>query len=214
MISRDWVKTLYMMLILPDETTLIREIFIAGFILWLVNIHRYTRILPMLSAPSGTGRNCHSLSDYVMIAKPFHATRPFIRIEILLQERQVFSSNLTISNYNFEFVPRPLFVAGAEKYEDACRHIGKNSRRWTRRTGINCFFPVYVFLKRFTLITSHLQGIDFMMQRDDFAAERPEWLSVFSFIMQRNDRNDSQNLPSETKQVSVLLGPYWFVVDH
>ena len=162
-------------------------------------------------------RNCHSLSDYIVITKPFHATQPFIRIEILIfqdQERQVFSSNLTISNYNFEFVPRPLFVAGAEKYIDACRHIGKNSRRWTRGTGINCFFPVYVFLKRFTLITSHLQGIDFMMQRDDFAAERPEWLSVFSFIMQRNDRNDSQNLPSETKQVSVLLGPYWFVVDH
>ena len=108
-ISRDWVKTLYMMLILPDETTLIREIFIAGFILWLVNIHRYTLILPMLSAPSGTGSNCHSLSDYVMIAKPFHATRPFIRIEILRQERQVFSSNLTISNYNFEFVSRAFF---------------------------------------------------------------------------------------------------------
>lgn len=89
--------------------------------------------------------------------------------------------------------------------------LEKNSRRWTRRTGINCFFPVYVFLKRFTLITSHLQGIDFMMQRGDFEAERPEWLSVFSFIMQRNDWNDSRNLPSEAKQVSVLLGPYWFV---
>ena len=103
--SKDYTS----MLILRDETALITEIFIAGFILWLVNIHRYTRILPMLSAPSGTGRNCHSLSDYVMIAKPFHATRPFIRIEILLQERQVFSSNLTISNYNFEFVPRAFF---------------------------------------------------------------------------------------------------------
>ena len=103
-ISPDWVKRLYMMLILRDETALITEIFIAGFILWLVNIHRYTRILPILSAPSGTGRNCHSLSDYIMIAKPFHATRPFIRIEILRQECQVFSSNLTISNYNFEFI--------------------------------------------------------------------------------------------------------------
>ena len=127
-------------------------------------------------------RNCHSLSDYIIITKPIHATRPFIRIEILIfqgQERQVFSSNLTNSNYNFEFVPRPLFFAGAVKYEDACRHIGKkwllkmpkvcsfNSRWWTRRTGINCFFPVfssfYVFLKRFTLITSHLQWVDFMM---------------------------------------------------
>ena len=64
------------------------------------------------------------------------------------------------------------------------------------------FFPVcgsfYVFLKRFTMITSHLKRIDFMMQRNDFSAERLERLSVFSFIMQRNDRNDSQNLPSET----------------
>ena len=60
-----------------------------------------------------------------MIAKPSHATRPLIRIEILRQERQVFSSNLTISNYNFEFVPRAFssfIVAG--KYEDA-RHIEK-----------------------------------------------------------------------------------------
>ena len=96
------------MLILRDETALITEIFIDGFILGLVNIHRYTPLLPILSAPSGTGRNCHSLSDYIMIAKPFHATRPFIRIEILRQERQVFSSNPTISNYNFEFVPRSL----------------------------------------------------------------------------------------------------------
>ena len=73
-------------------------------------------------------RNCHSPSDYIIITKPIHATRPFIRIEILIfqgQGRPVFSSNLTISNYNFEFVPRPLFVAGAGKYEDACRHIGK-----------------------------------------------------------------------------------------
>ena len=103
--SKDYTS----MLILRDETALITEIFIAGFILWLVNIHRYTRILPILSAPSGTGRNCHSLSDYIMIAKPFHATRPFIRIEILRQERQVFSSNPTISNYNFELVPRSFF---------------------------------------------------------------------------------------------------------
>ena len=103
-------------------------------------------------------RNCHSLSDYIIITKTIHATRPFIRIEILIfqgQERPVFSSNLSISNYNFEFVPRSLFVAGAGKYEDACRHIGKkwllkmpkvcslNSRWWTRRTGINCFFPVF-----------------------------------------------------------------------
>ena len=36
-----------------------------------------------------------------------------------------------------------------------------------------------------------------MMQRNDFAAERLERLSVFSFTMQRNDRNDSHNLPSE-----------------
>ena len=64
------------------------------------------------------------------------------------------------------------------------------------------FSPVcgsfYVFLKRFTMITSHLKRIDFMMQRNDFSAERLERLSVFSFMMQRNDRNDSQNLPSET----------------
>ena len=92
------------MLILRDKTALITEIFIAGFIFWLVNIHRYTPVLPILSAPSGTGRNYHSLSDYIMIAKPFHATRPFIRIEILRQECQVFSSNLTISNYKFEFI--------------------------------------------------------------------------------------------------------------
>ena len=52
-ISPDWVKRLYMMLILRDETALITEIFIAGFILWLVNIHRYTPVLPILSAPSG-----------------------------------------------------------------------------------------------------------------------------------------------------------------
>ena len=51
---------------------------------------------------------CHSLSNYIMIAKPFLATTPFIRIDILNlqgQELQVFSSNLTISNYNFEFIP-------------------------------------------------------------------------------------------------------------
>ena len=99
----EW-KDYTSMLILGDETALITELFIAGFILWLVNIHRYTPLLPILSAPSGTGRNCHSLSDYIMIAKAFHATRPFIRIEILRQECQVFSSNLTISNYNFEFI--------------------------------------------------------------------------------------------------------------
>ena len=97
-------------------------------------------------------RNCHSLSDYIIITKPIHATRPFIRIEILIfqgQERPVFSSNLTISNYNFFPV----------------------------------FSSFYVFLKRFTLTTSHLQWVDFMMQRNDFAEERPEWLSVFSFII-------------------------------
>ena len=62
-----------------------------------------------------------------MIAKPFLATRPFIRIEILNlqgQERQVFSSNPTISNCNFEFIPRAFFVEEAGKYEDA-RHIEK-----------------------------------------------------------------------------------------
>ena len=89
------------------------------------NIHSwcYSIIGKHSSVHTGTAafeysiRNCHSLSDYIVITKPFHATQPFIRIEILIfqgQERQVFSSNLTISNYNFEFVPRPLFVAGAE----------------------------------------------------------------------------------------------------
>ena len=65
-----------------------------------------------------------------MIAKPFLATRPFIRIEILNlqgQERQVFSSNPTISNCNFEFIPRAFFVEEAGKYEDA-RHIEKKKR--------------------------------------------------------------------------------------
>ena len=110
------------------------------------NIHSwcYSIIGKHSSVHTGTAafeysiRNCHSLSDYIVITKPFHATQPFIRIEILIfqgRERQVFSSNLTISNYNFEFVPRSLFVAGAEKYEDACRHIGKkfsmmNSANW------------------------------------------------------------------------------------
>lgn len=50
-------------------------------------------------------------------AKPFHATRPFIRIEILIFQGQ--------ERLDLEFVPRPLFVAGAGKYEDACRHIEK-----------------------------------------------------------------------------------------
>ena len=142
--SKDYTS----MLILRDETALITEIFIAGFILWLVNIHRYTPVLPILSAPSGTGRNCHSLSDYIIIAKPFHATQPFIRIEILRQECQVFSRNPTISNYNFEFAPRSFFH---------CWRCWKTRRRqaywkkkwprkmaqWlTRRNDVNCFFPL------------------------------------------------------------------------
>ena len=100
------------------------------------NIHSWRYSIIGKHSPVHTGtagfecsiRNCYSLSDYIMIANPFHVTRPFIRIEILIfqgQERQVFLSNLTISNYNFEFVPRPLFVADARKYEDACRHIEK-----------------------------------------------------------------------------------------
>ena len=52
-----------------------------------------------------------------MIAKPFHARRPFIRIEILIFQGQ--------ERLDLEFVPRPLFVAGAGKYEDACRRIDK-----------------------------------------------------------------------------------------
>ena len=75
-----------------------------------------------------------------MIAKPFHATRPFIRIEILRQERQVFSSNLTISNTTLNlFQGLSFIVEGAGKYEDA-RHIEKkmaaenapmiNSAKW------------------------------------------------------------------------------------
>ena len=67
-----------------------------------------------------------------MTAKPFLATTPFIRLNILNlqgQELQVFSSNLTISNYNFEFIPRAFFVEEAGKYEDACRHIEKKKGR-------------------------------------------------------------------------------------
>ena len=65
-----------------------------------------------------------------MIAKPFLATRPFIRIETINlqgQERQVFSNNLTISNCNFEFIPRAFFVEDAGKHEDA-RHIKQKGR--------------------------------------------------------------------------------------
>ena len=188
MISRDWVKTLYIMLILPDETALIREIFIAGFILWLVNIHRYTRILPMLSAPSGTGRNCHSLSDYRMIAKPFHATRPFIRIEILRQERQVFSSNLTISNYNFEFVPRAFFHCWR------CWKIRRRQAYWKKKAAENAPMinsakwywlilsrcsSFYVFLKRFTITSPSV-----------ICSESTLWCSETT--LQQNYRNDSQ----------------------
>ena len=70
------------------------------------NIHSwcYSIIGKHSSVHTGTAafeysiRNCHSLSDYIVITKPFHATQPFIRIEILIfqgQERQVFSSKLT-----------------------------------------------------------------------------------------------------------------------
>ena len=52
-----------------------------------------------------------------MIAKPFHATRSFIRIEILIFQGQ--------ERLDLEFVPRPLFVAGAGKYEDAAGILDK-----------------------------------------------------------------------------------------
>ena len=133
---------------------------------------------------------CHSLTNYIATAKPFLFTRPFIRIEILNlqgQERQVFSSNLTISNCNFEFIPRAFFVVDAGKYEDA-RHIEKKRPlkmpQWlTRRNGINCFFPV-VYNKS----TGHLYS------------ESTLWCSETMTTMQQNDRNDSQNLPSETSR--------------
>ena len=166
------------------------------------NIHSwcYSIIGKHSSVHTGTAdfeyfiRNCHSLSDYIVITKPFHATQPFIRIEILIfqgQERQVFSSNLTISNYNFEFVPRPLFVADARKYEDACRHIEKKGR-WKYPK-----FAALVILRVFR--TVYPDNKSFEANRLYDAAKRPERLTELTF---------------ENQQVSVLCGPYCFVVDH
>ena len=53
----------------------------------------------------------------------------------------------------------------------------------TRRIGINCFFPV-VYNKS----TGHLYS------------ESTLWFSETMTTLQQNDRNDSQNLPSETSR--------------
>ena len=64
-----------------------------------------------------------------MIAKPFHATRSFIRIEILIFQGQ--------ERLDLEFVPRPLFVAGAGKYEDAAGILDK---KWLLKMPKVCSF--------------------------------------------------------------------------
>ena len=81
------------------------------------------------------------------------------RIEILIFQGQ--------ERLDLEFVPRPLFVAGAGKYEAACRHTEKkkkkgrwklpqvcsfNSRWWTRENGINFLSRLWVIIRVFKTV--------------------------------------------------------------